>query len=66
MFMYVHRMEQTNPTPDGITIPQAAALVGVREFEVREAIAAGTIPHQYRIVVATTDVHRWHDARDAS
>lgn len=66
MFMYVHPMEQTSPTPTALLVTDAAALVGVREFEVREAVATGELPHAYRLTVNSDDVQAWHSDRSAS
>jgi len=66
MFMYVHAMEQTSPTHPALLVPDAAALVGVRDFELREAIASGDLNHSYRIAVNADDVRAWHAERTLS
>jgi len=47
------------PTDDGLTVREAAKLVGRREYDIRDAIATGTLPHTTRILVSPTDIKAW-------
>lgn len=61
--MYVHTMPETTPPRTGLLIPDAAALVGVPELDIRQAIAADDLPHSYRLVVDKSDVQAWAQGR---
>ena len=65
MFMYVHCMEQTSPTPPALLVPDAAALVGVPASKVYSAIAAGDLAGASRIAVNPDELLAWHN-RNAS
>jgi len=58
-------MEQTNPPKPDLTVREAAALVGVREFAIRTAINSGELPFTQRIVVAAADVKAWAETAEA-
>lgn len=61
--MYVHVMPETTPPRNGLFVPDAAALVGLPELDIRHAIAAREIPHSYRLVVDKDDVQAWAQRR---
>ena len=62
MFMY---MNQPEPHQNGLTVRQAAQLVGATEYDVRDAIAAGQLPHTTCILLDPTDVTDWAKDADA-
>lgn len=62
--MYVHGMNHSETTPNGLPIRAAAALVGAREVDVRHAIAAGEIPTRTIMTVDPDDVRSWQAKAD--
>jgi len=55
---------KTTKTPDvGITVPAAAARVGVSELDVRDAVARGDLTARTRIILNASDVDAWAETR---
>lgn len=57
---------KTTKTPDvGITVPAAAARVGVDQLAIRDAIHRGDLPHRVTVTIDPTDVDTWAETREA-
>lgn len=57
-------MNQTNTALNGLTVPAAAARVGVEQNAIRDAIARGELTARERLVLTPSDVDAWHAGRE--
>jgi len=59
-------MNQTNTALNGLTVPAAAARVGVEPTAIREAISRGELAakERFTLVITPTDVDAWMSRRE--